>query len=68
MLRPVAEMMPWLTVGLPPSPSALPMARTWSPTAIREVLPKWTTGRPASPLTRSTAMSPAGSVPITAAG
>jgi hypothetical protein len=68
MARPVAEIMPWLTGGLPPRPSALPMASTWSPAATREELPNRTAGRPDSPLTRSTAMSAPGSVPITAAG
>ena len=44
--RPRAEMMPWVTVGVPAaSPSALPMATTASPTTALPEFPKVTVGR-----------------------
>ena len=44
--RPRAEMMPWVTVGVPAArPSALPMATTASPTTALPEFPKVTVGR-----------------------
>ena len=44
--RPLAEMIPWVTVGVPAdSPSALPMATTASPTCTLSEFPYVTVGR-----------------------
>ena len=45
--RPRAEMMPWVTVGVPAArPSALPIATTASPTTALPEFPKVTVGSP----------------------
>ncbi len=44
--RPSAEMMPWVTVGVPAArPRALPIATTASPTTALDEFPKVTVGR-----------------------
>ena len=57
-VRPRAETMPWVTVGVPAArPSALPMATTASPTTAFCESPKVTVGRPDALSILSSAMS-----------
>jgi len=53
--------------GVPPTPPALPMATTSSPTATAEELPVWTVASPEAPFSWITATSSVGSVPTTLA-
>ena len=63
-VRPSAETMPWVTVGVPAaSPRALPMATTASPTWALFELPNVMVGRFEAPVTFKRATSLAGSVP-----
>ena len=67
--RPSAEMMPWVTVGVPAaSPSALPMATTESPTTALPEFPKVTVGRFDAPLILSSATSLVWSYPTSVVG
>ena len=68
-VRPRAEMMPWVTVGVPAArPSALPMAMAPSPTTSLFELPKVMVGRPEAPLIWRSAASFDGSAPTRVAG
>ena len=68
-VRPSAETMPWVTVGVPAArPSALPMATTASPTTAVFESPKVTVGSPEAPWIWRSATSLDGSVPISVAG
>jgi hypothetical protein len=63
-VRPSAETMPCVTVGVPAaSPSALPMATVASPTWTKEEFPKTTGRRPVAPSILRSATSLEGSVP-----
>jgi hypothetical protein len=55
--------MPWVTVGWPPRPRALPIATTAVPTPTAEELPHLMVGRWLRPATFITAMSWDGSLP-----
>jgi hypothetical protein len=67
-VRPSAETIPCVTVGVPAaSPRALPMATTASPTTRVVELPNVTLGRPEMLSILMRAMSFAGSVPISVA-
>ncbi len=60
-----AEMLPSVTVGAPPRPSALPMATTLWPTDSVEESATVTVGRPDTPWIWRSATSSVGSAPIT---
>ncbi len=68
-VRPSAETIPEVTVGVPAArPSALPMATTASPTTRPLELPKVTVGRFETPWTLMSATSSIGLVPTSTAG
>ena len=68
-VRPSAETIPWVTVGVPAaSPSALPMATTPSPTCSRRELPNVTSGRSETPSICRSATSSVALVPRSVAG
>ena len=61
------EMLPWVTVGVPPWPSALPMATTSWPTERVEESARVTVGSPDKPWICRSATSSVGSTPMTLA-
>src|SRR5262245_2672971 len=67
MERLSAETIPLVTVGLPWSARALPMATTSSPTATSDDLPIVTVGRPLAPVVFSSARSALASMPTSVA-
>ena len=67
MVWSVAVTWPWVTVGAPPWPRALPIARTGSPTLTLDESARVTVGRPDTPSIWISATSEVGETPITCA-
>ncbi len=65
MVWSMAVIWPRVTDGVPPAPSALPSATTWSPTLRLEESASVTVGRPEAPSIWTSATSAVGETPMT---